>query len=893
MPDVTSPPGRPEAKSAFAGRAAARLVARPGISLAASAPASLVVLAALPSQRPAALIPCLLALFAVAVLVLAAELASFDARDARPQVAVPQARHTSWADPAMVSVERWLTNWPGLAGVSAVSWWAARVGAAGLLSQLAFSALGVPSAAAWAAAAIACLTFCACASAGRQVVHVGLGVVAISGLVATLSGAVAALEGHLGTALAPAGPTWPSAHSASSVIVQSTTTVALIGLLAVSLVAVTPATSGDAKPRRKWVIWAAVGTAVCTWAFALPLLMRGAGMDLPMELLEGRTGALRSALADVLSPLGGAHAMTLAGVFIFAACLAGAAGAISGATGLAESAVHAARAARSRGGNRSAARSLQPGAGERQVGRPAAGHSLPWTVVLGTALATAAASAAVAWAGSRTWLLVALGGLATGALALTTLAPPVLRQCQRVPSGVRASVAGIWALVITVGIGAAGPLALAVVGPCALGGAFVIGWRGTGRGLTSPRRHLSLPWSTIAAAVVTAGAVTAMELLPAASKGTAPGLWQGLAVVVMGAGIVVLAVFPATSRQRAEHLSQSALVLATRSLPALAAALEGLANGEPRRVPVSDLSDLRAATRPLEAELGSQAGDNEFLSLAQALVEASNQVVRLKAAVDAVAQMDSRRLEELVEERLSALSHANRKLVDSQWRRRQLLDRTVRVAEGERARIAANIHDGPIQRLAAIGLVLDRCRLRLDREDGDGTRELMKRARAELSDEIHNLRRMMSELRPPILDEGGLEAALRDHLSGWSSATGIEARLESAPYGDLTANSEMVVYRVVQESLANVAKHARAKLTIVTLAQAAQGVQVVIRDDGRGFSAQSQPDLLRGGHFGLVVMRERVELAAGRFEVKSAPRTGTEVVVWLPTSSSSEPVEAA
>jgi signal transduction histidine kinase len=103
----------------------------------------------------------------------------------------------------------------------------------------------------------------------------------------------------------------------------------------------------------------------------------------------------------------------------------------------------------------------------------------------------------------------------------------------------------------------------------------------------------------------------------------------------------------------------------------------------------------------------------------------------------------------------------------------------------------------------------------------------------------------------------------------------------------------MVVYRVVQESLANVAKHARAKLTTVTVAQAGDGVQVAIRDNGRGFNAQSQPDLLRGGHFGLVVMRERVELAAGLFELRSAPRTGTEVMVWLPTMSNSQPIEAA
>ena len=152
---------------------------------------------------------------------------------------------------------------------------------------------------------------------------------------------------------------------------------------------------------------------------------------------------------------------------------------------------------------------------------------------------------------------------------------------------------------------------------------------------------------------------------------------------------------------------------------------------------------------------------------------------------------------------------------------------------------------------------------------------------------------MMSELRPPILDEGGLEAALSDQLSAWSAATGVGSRLEAADRGSLSANSETVVYRVVQEALANVAKHAQATHVVVTLAESGNGVQVVVRDNGRGFKALSPPDLLRGGHFGLVVMRERVELAAGRFEVQSAPLNGTELTVWLPTSSSREPVEAA
>ncbi len=244
------------------------------------------------------------------------------------------------------------------------------------------------------------------------------------------------------------------------------------------------------------------------------------------------------------------------------------------------------------------------------------------------------------------------------------------------------------------------------------------------------------------------------------------------------------------------------------------------------------------------------------------------------------------------EHRLVGLSVAKPNVVDSQWLRRPLLDGAVRGAEGERARIAANLHDGPIQRLAALGLVLDRCSLRLDRGDSDGATELVKRARQEVSQEIDNLRELMSKLRPPILDEGGLDAALRTHLSGWSATNGVETRLEMAPHDPLPPDSETVVYRVVQEALTNVAKHARASLVTVFVGPSGNGLSVVVWDNGKGFNPRPQHEMPRNGHLGLVVMRERVEMVSGGFEVKSAPLTGTQVIVWVPITSTGEPMQA-
>ena len=126
------------------GRGTGHLLARPGICIAAGAPVALVVLNALPGYRPANVLPYLLCIIATAVLVMSAEVATFDPGDRPADAGALVANQNSWSDPAMVSVGRWLAHWPGVAGVSALAWWGARTGAAGLLCELAFSAIGVP-----------------------------------------------------------------------------------------------------------------------------------------------------------------------------------------------------------------------------------------------------------------------------------------------------------------------------------------------------------------------------------------------------------------------------------------------------------------------------------------------------------------------------------------------------------------------------------------------------------------------------------------------------------------------------------------------------------------------------------------------------------------------------
>jgi signal transduction histidine kinase len=214
--------------------------------------------------------------------------------------------------------------------------------------------------------------------------------------------------------------------------------------------------------------------------------------------------------------------------------------------------------------------------------------------------------------------------------------------------------------------------------------------------------------------------------------------------------------------------------------------------------------------------------------------------------------------------------------------RKQLLDRTVRGAEEERTRLAAELHDGPIQRLTAVGYQLEEAQLLLDADDGRQARELVAGVRRELYGEIGGLRRLMAALRPPVLDERGLTLALRDLLEAFERRTGIDCTLQGESRIRVEPEIETVLYRVVQEALNNVAKHAHANHVWVYLRVDEDRVDMQLNDDGIGFDVTSVNGLVGSGHFGLAGMRERVEIAGGTHRLLSTPGNGTAIRVRLP-----------
>jgi signal transduction histidine kinase len=209
--------------------------------------------------------------------------------------------------------------------------------------------------------------------------------------------------------------------------------------------------------------------------------------------------------------------------------------------------------------------------------------------------------------------------------------------------------------------------------------------------------------------------------------------------------------------------------------------------------------------------------------------------------------------------------------------RRELLARLVRAEEEERRRIAADIHDDPIQVITALGMRLDLLRRSLSDPEHLA---LVESARGTLEAAVAALRSMLFQLHPPALDREGLTPPLRALLDQLQEEAGLRVRLEARTAGEPPPEVRAVLYRIVQEALANVRKHARATSVSVLLEEREGGFGVRVEDDGEGFASGDMGPL--PGHLGLPGMRERAELAGGWSRVNSAPGAGTTVEAWVP-----------
>jgi signal transduction histidine kinase len=216
-----------------------------------------------------------------------------------------------------------------------------------------------------------------------------------------------------------------------------------------------------------------------------------------------------------------------------------------------------------------------------------------------------------------------------------------------------------------------------------------------------------------------------------------------------------------------------------------------------------------------------------------------------------------------------------------QHERKRVMQSVLRMTEAERMRLAAELHDGPVQQLTAMLYGLELVRHHVRHGSPSAADEVLASLEDKASSEIHGLRRLMTQLRPPVLDELGLVTALQNQGMSFESASGVACAIETEPELNLQPELETVLYRVTQESLANIRKHANASCVNISLAANDGRVRLLIRDDGVGFDPSAASAMVAQGHFGLINMRERVEMVGGKLQVVSTPGEGTTIAVEM------------
>ena len=237
-----------------------------------------------------------------------------------------------------------------------------------------------------------------------------------------------------------------------------------------------------------------------------------------------------------------------------------------------------------------------------------------------------------------------------------------------------------------------------------------------------------------------------------------------------------------------------------------------------------------------------------------------------------------------------ALTEAKDRIWQADEDKQMLLWRLNRAVEEERTRIAAEIHDRPVQRLAAVGYQVEMATIALATNDNDKAAEICDDVADELSNQLTALRRLMVDIRPPVLDERGLTGALSD--AGLTFMADHEEVTVTVEGGDVRLDSEVetILYRIGQEALTNIAKHADASEVSIDIATTDDRLTMRIADNGRGFDPSLSETFVRDGHFGLAGMSERIAMVGGEVDLDSSPGSGTTLafsVPYTPTSGTS------
>ena len=224
-----------------------------------------------------------------------------------------------------------------------------------------------------------------------------------------------------------------------------------------------------------------------------------------------------------------------------------------------------------------------------------------------------------------------------------------------------------------------------------------------------------------------------------------------------------------------------------------------------------------------------------------------------------------------------------RDLRDSTEQIQAMSRRLVDIQETERRQFSRELHDRVGQNLTALSISLDILKTQLGGNGNAAFRSRLEDAASLIESTAGSIENVMSEMRPPMLDDYGLLPALQWYANEFSSRTGVEVSVEGDEQsGRLPQASEIALFRIVQEALNNVAKHAHASRVQITLERKGPSFAMSVSDDGVGLGSAAPSATRQRRGLGMVTMRERTQSVGGEFEIGAAPERGTRVVVRVP-----------
>jgi len=301
-------------------------------------------------------------------------------------------------------------------------------------------------------------------------------------------------------------------------------------------------------------------------------------------------------------------------------------------------------------------------------------------------------------------------------------------------------------------------------------------------------------------------------------------------------------------------------------------------------------------TSPEDMKLAQTVGADKYLTKPAPIADvlkALREVMEKKAVRPVIAapaveetyvlQQYSQALVNKLEEKNAELALANEALKGTEEQLRALTQRVVQAQEAERGRVALELHDTITQMLCAVQFRSQVLAEKLPARNSQAKGEAIK-LREMIGKTVEEVERISRNLRPLVLDHLGLVAGLHETSTEFTNRTGVSVKLACVELTRrLAPDTELALYRILQETLNNVEKHAHARHVMVNLTKPANIVQLTINDDGIGFDPAQHPARRKGnGGLGLLGMRERAAYVGGTLTVKSVHRAGTEIEIRIP-----------